>query len=241
MVCCEAGRPAECAGLVGTDATRLAESIVYGRQLASTTSGSSTEVREPAVTSDNRYSDSGSPWAPETILTRRRLRREGMRLSKVVSPRWRHILCVLRAAHPSKTVAFFAPSRARPSYSKPRPAGENRHNPIDLHRVGRLSKRMAAAEPSFLSRGPKSILATVLESRYTSRFVLTPFFRKQHSVDRPAEFNEYQNDFRSRYSDRGSGTQRWRHDLCLPRRSQHAAASGSDSPKRSYPDNSAST
>lgn len=67
------------------------------------------------------------------------------------------------------------------------------------------------------------------------------FFRKQHCVDRSAKFNKYQNDYRRRYFDRGSGTQRRRHDLCLPRRSEHAFAPGSDSPKRSYPNNFAAT
>ncbi|MDG2360602.1 MAG: hypothetical protein P8M20_13205 [Planctomycetaceae bacterium] len=47
--------------LVESDSAQAAESIVYGRQLAATTSDNSSDDREPAVTQDNRYSASGSP------------------------------------------------------------------------------------------------------------------------------------------------------------------------------------
>ena len=55
---------------------------------------------------------------------------------------------------------------------------ENRHNPTDLHCVGRLSCQIVAAEASIMPRRSKSTLATISESRYTSRFVLTPFFQE---------------------------------------------------------------
>lgn len=107
-----------------------------------------TATREPAVTPDNRYSDAGSPRFGFIVGQGR---------------------CEVAATSPVCDDAS-TPSSGRDC--------ENRHNPTDLHCVGRLSCQIVAVEASIMLRRPKSTLATVSESRYTSRFVLTPFFQE---------------------------------------------------------------
>jgi hypothetical protein len=134
-----------------------------------------------------------------------------------------------------------APSREQSSSSKPRPAGkiditrrtfrvsvDCRGKPLSWSRISCLASRN---QHSRLSQSGGTLLGSFF----------APFFRNQYSVDRSADFNDYTDNFRSRYSDRGSGTKWWRHDLCLSRRCQHASASGADSQKRSHSDYFAET